>query len=134
MAERVCAIRGTHLTRKTSPAKGEVGVRDRKPTQTLRRFAVDDFLPFVTSTFAARSKINSYYRYGVKSLLAYDKLADEPPDSSRPRRSPGIGIGPSPSAIFTLRNRTHARRSKGPETRWVGTILGTPPMQEFLPI
>jgi integrase len=66
---------------KTSLAKGEVGIRDRKPTQTLREFAVDDFLPFVSSTFAARSKTKAYYQYGVKSLLGYNKLADEQLDT-----------------------------------------------------
>lgn len=56
---------------KTSLAKGEVGIRDRKPTQTLQRFA------FVSSTFATCSKTKAYYQYGVKSLLGYNKLADE---------------------------------------------------------
>src|SRR5512142_2088030 len=65
---------------KTSLAKGEVGIRDRTPTQTLREFATGDFLPFVASTFAARSKTQAYYQYGVKSLLAYNKLAEEPLD------------------------------------------------------
>src|ERR1700674_5762154 len=66
---------------KTSLAKGEVGIRDRPPTQTLRQFAVSDFLPFVASTFAARNKTKAYYQYGVKSLLAYDRLADEQLDA-----------------------------------------------------
>jgi integrase len=66
---------------KTSLAKGEVGIRERKPVQTLREFAVGDFLPFVSSTFAARSKTKAYYQYGVKSLLGYNKLADEQLDT-----------------------------------------------------
>jgi integrase len=61
---------------KASLAKGEVGLRDRKPTPTLREFAEDDFLPFVRSTFAAKPKTLKYYEYGVKSLLAFDKIAD----------------------------------------------------------
>jgi integrase len=61
---------------KTSLAKGEVGIRERRPVQTLREFAVGDFLPFVSSTFAARSKTKAYYQYGVKSLLGFNKLAD----------------------------------------------------------
>ncbi len=66
---------------KTSLAKGEVGIRDRKPVPTLRQFAENDFLPFVRSTFAAKIKTRAFYEYGVKSLLAYDKLASEPIDS-----------------------------------------------------
>jgi integrase len=61
---------------KTSLAKGEVGLRDRKPTLTLREFAEGDFLPFARSTFAAKQKTLRYYEYGVKSLLAFERLAD----------------------------------------------------------
>jgi integrase len=63
-------------THKTSLAKGEVGLRDRKPEPTLRQFAEADFLPFVRSTFAAKPKTLRYYEYGVKSLLAFEKLAE----------------------------------------------------------
>jgi len=63
-------------THKTSLAKGEVGIRDRRPTLTLREFAEGDFLPFARSTFAAKQKTLRYYEYGVKSLLAFDRLAD----------------------------------------------------------
>ena len=63
-------------THKTSLAKGGVGLRDRKPAPTLREFAERDFLPFARSTFAAKKKTLKYYEYGVKSLLAFDQLAD----------------------------------------------------------
>ncbi|MEP6963045.1 MAG: tyrosine-type recombinase/integrase, partial [Acidobacteriota bacterium] len=62
-------------------AKGEVGIRDRKPIPTLRMFAQNDFLPYVGSTFAAKVKTKAYYEYGVKSLLTDEKLASEPLDS-----------------------------------------------------
>jgi len=63
-------------THKTSLAKGEVGLRDRKPAPTLRQFAEGDFLPFARSTFAAKPKTLEYYENGVKSLLAFQKIAD----------------------------------------------------------
>jgi integrase len=63
-------------THKTSLAKGEVGLRDRKPAPTLREFAEGDFRPFVRSTFAAKPKTLEYYENGVKSLLAFQKIAD----------------------------------------------------------
>ena len=63
-------------THKTSLAKGEVGLRDRQPAPTLRAFAECDFLPFVRSTLAAKPKTLEYYENGVKSLLAFQKIAD----------------------------------------------------------
>src|SRR5580658_8466662 len=45
---------------KTSLAKGEVGIRDRKAAATIRQFAKADFLPFCRSTFAAKIKTLSY--------------------------------------------------------------------------
>jgi integrase len=62
---------------RTALAKGEVGIRERKPVPTLKQFAEDDFLPYVRSTFAAKPKTGAYYGYGVKSLLADEKLAGE---------------------------------------------------------
>ena len=41
---------------RTALAKGEVGIRDKKPVPTLKDFAERDFLPFVRSTFAAKVK------------------------------------------------------------------------------
>jgi hypothetical protein len=49
---------------KTSLAKGEVGIRERKRIPSLRQFAEDDFLPFVRTTFAAKAKTKSYYQNG----------------------------------------------------------------------
>jgi hypothetical protein len=60
---------------RTALAKGEVGIRDKKPVPALKDFAEHDFLPFVRSTFSAKEKTLKYYEYGVKSLLAFEKLA-----------------------------------------------------------
>jgi integrase len=62
---------------KTSLAKGEVGIRERKPAPTLKDFAEIDFLPYVCSTFAAKIKTKSYYVNGIKSLLTHGKLSGE---------------------------------------------------------
>ncbi len=56
---------------RTSLAKGEVGIRDRKPVPTLKDFAEHYFLPFVQSTFTAKVKTQKYYEYGVKALLSF---------------------------------------------------------------
>lgn len=60
---------------KTALAKGEVGIRDRKAVATLAAFAEKEFLPFVCSTFLAKPKTANYYEYGVKRLLAFERLA-----------------------------------------------------------
>jgi integrase len=62
---------------KTSLAKGEVGIRDRKSAATIREFAKTDFLPFCRSTFAAKTKTLSYYENGAARLLEYPPVADE---------------------------------------------------------
>ena len=107
---------------KTSLAKGEVGIRDRTPTQTLRTFATVDFLPFVASTFEARSKTQAYYQYGVKSLLAYDKLAEDLLDqiSSEKiagfiakRRQDGLQIASINRELQVLRRMFHLAQEWG---------------------
>jgi integrase len=62
---------------RTALAKGEVGIRDKKPVPTLKDFAEHDFLPFVRSTFAAKPKTLAYYENGVNRLLAFERLAGE---------------------------------------------------------
>src|SRR5438093_700025 len=66
--------------RKTQILKGEVGIRERKPTMTLRQFADDCFKPHVESTFAAKFKTREYYLNSLKNLMAFSDLADKPLD------------------------------------------------------
>jgi len=60
---------------RTALAKGEVGIRNKKPVPTLEDFANRDFLPFVESTSEAKFKTLEYYRNGVKNLLGCPALA-----------------------------------------------------------
>jgi integrase len=62
---------------KTALAKGEVGIRDREPTPTLREFANNDFLPHCRTTFSAKKNTLSYYENGTAHLLEYRRLAGE---------------------------------------------------------
>lgn len=56
-----------------SLAKGEVGIREKKPSATLADFLKRDFLPFVEAHFAAaKPKTYDYYSYGVKMLQVTD--------------------------------------------------------------
>lgn len=60
---------------RTSLAKGEVGIRERKPVG-LRDFLKNDFLPYVDAQFgAAKPATLRYYRYGVSTLQA-SSIAD----------------------------------------------------------
>ncbi len=60
---------------KTSLAKGEVGIRDRKPAPTLASFIDDDFLPFVRTTKAAKQNTVRFYENSAANLKAYRRLA-----------------------------------------------------------
>src|SRR6266481_3600508 len=62
-------------THKTSLAKGEVGLRDRKPAPTLKDFAEQDFLPFVRSTSASKPRTVTFYETTVANLKGFGKLA-----------------------------------------------------------
>lgn len=62
---------------RTALAKGEVGIRERRPAPTLREFSQNDFLPYARSTFASKVKTLAYYENGVERLLAFERLADE---------------------------------------------------------
>src|SRR5204863_710710 len=66
--------------RRTQILKGEVGIREKQPTMTLREFAQDCFKPHVESTFAAKFKTREYYLNSIKNLMAFPELADKPLD------------------------------------------------------
>ena len=52
---------------RTALAKGEVGIRERKPVPVLKDFAERDFLPYVRSTFAAKVKTKSYSKMALRA-------------------------------------------------------------------
>src|ERR1035438_1630464 len=66
---------------RTALAKGEVGIRDRKPAPTLVEFADQDFLPFVRSTKAEKPNTIRFYENSVDNLKAYPKLTEIPMDA-----------------------------------------------------
>ena len=53
---------------KTSLAKGEVGIRERKPVPTLENFMEREFLPFVRTTKAAKPYTVRFYENSVANL------------------------------------------------------------------
>jgi len=61
---------------RTSLAKGEVGIREKKIVPTLAEFVRSRFLPWAESVFAAKPKTWLWYRNGVRRLLSFVPLAD----------------------------------------------------------
>ena len=114
--------------RKTQLAKGEVGIRDRKPVPTMSQFADHDFLPFVRSTSAAKPRTVAFYENSVRNLKAYDKLAGLKLDTitsdviagfvSR-RRDAGMQVSTINRDLATLRRMFHLAQ----EWERVTTIL-----------
>ena len=60
---------------KTSLAKGEVGIRDKKPPPTLEQFIEQDFLPFVRTTKASKPNTVRFYENSAANVKAYSKLS-----------------------------------------------------------
>ncbi len=65
---------------KASRAKGEVGIREKKPVPALEKFMEADFLPFVRTTKAAKPNTVRFYENSVANLTAYPKLGGLPLD------------------------------------------------------
>jgi integrase len=75
---------------KTSLAKGEVGIRQKKRIPTLAEFAENDFLPHVRSRFADKRSTLAYYQIQTKHLTEYPPLANAPIDAIAPELISGF--------------------------------------------
>lgn len=60
---------------RTALAKGEVGIRERKPAPTLAHFAENEFLSFVRTTKAEKPNTVRFYENSVANLKTYPRLA-----------------------------------------------------------
>ena len=59
---------------RTSLAKGEVGLRERKAAPTLKEFLKQKFLPYVEARHATKHNTLRYYRDGSAMLAPYSQL------------------------------------------------------------
>lgn len=75
---------------KTSLAKGEVGIRQKKRIPTLAEFAENDFLPHVRSRFADKRSTLAYYEIQTRHLTGYPPLASAPIDAIAPELVSGF--------------------------------------------
>ena len=61
---------------RTSLAKGEVGIRDKKPAPTLSEFCSQRFEPWARASFERGCRSTPvWYRAGIRAILAYKPLA-----------------------------------------------------------
>ena len=69
--------RNMESAHRTSLAKGEVGIRDRKPVPTLLEFIENRFEPWARSRFQKTCPKTwaAYYRGGLASITKYKPLA-----------------------------------------------------------
>jgi len=61
---------------RTALAKGEVGIREKRPVQTFAKFAAGEFMPWVAATFAAKRNTLVWYRGGVRRLSEFEPMAN----------------------------------------------------------
>src|SRR6266576_1769863 len=76
--------RNMESAHRTALAKGEVGIREKKPAPTLKEFLKHDFLPFAETKHATRPRSLRYYKQGSAMLqkselagLGLDELTDQ---------------------------------------------------------
>jgi integrase len=120
---------------RTALAKGEVGLREKKPAPSLKEFAERDFLPFVRATFQAKRATESYYVYGVKSLLGHAPLAEATLDNISAERIAGYVAKRREAGLQTAsinRELQVLRRMLNLAVEW-GTIETVPPRVRMLP-
>jgi integrase len=99
---------------RTSLAKGEVGIREKKASPTLAEFIDKRFEPWVKSTFEKTSPKTwfDYYRVGLRNIRAYDLLANSKLDEinvesvtcfAAHRQAQGLQISSVNSSLQILR-------------------------------
>jgi hypothetical protein len=99
---------------RTSLAKGEVGIRDKKPAPTLAEFIEKRFEPWGKTTFDSSSSKTwrDFYRVGMRAILAYNPLAnlkvdeitsEHAADFAASRQSQGCKVSTVNSSLRVLR-------------------------------
>ncbi len=70
--------RNIESAHRTSLAKGEVGIRDKKPVVSLVKFIDERFEPWAKATFEKSSPKTwlDWYRVGLRAIKGYKPLAD----------------------------------------------------------
>jgi hypothetical protein len=99
---------------KTSLAKGEVGIRDKKPVMTVAEFCDDRFGPWGKATFGQSSRKTwlDFYRVGLRAIrncralasLRLDEITSErAAEFAAYRQSQGLQVSTVNSSLRVLR-------------------------------
>ncbi len=85
--------RNMESAHRTSLAKGEVGLREKKPSPTLVTFIDSRFEPWARATFEKSSPKTwlDWYRVGLRAIKAYQPLANLKLDEITSERIAGFG-------------------------------------------
>jgi integrase len=120
---------------RTALAKGEVGIRDRKPVPTLAKFAEDKFLPFVRATKAEKPRTITFYETTVRNLKSFTKLAGLPLDRINSemlgefvafRQAVGMKVSTVNRELATVRRIFHLAQEWGDVTTWLPRVRLNP--------
>jgi integrase len=78
---------------RTSLARGEVGLRDKKPSPTLAEFIVNRFGPWARATFEKTSPKTwrDYYKVGIRAICNYSPLANSKLNEITSETASGFG-------------------------------------------
>jgi integrase len=120
---------------RTSLAKGEVGIRERKPIPTLAEFCRTRFEPWAKSNFEKTYRSTwLWYRAGVRALLAHKAIANLPlseihgeraVEFAAYRQSKDLQISTINGSLRVLRRILRLAHEWG--------VLGTAPKIEMIP-
>lgn len=99
---------------RTALAKGEVGIREKKPAVALAEFCEQRFAPWAKSTFEKTSPKTwlDWYRVGLRAITAYRPLADakleeitgeKVADFAAHRQAQGLQVSTVNSSLRVLR-------------------------------
>jgi integrase len=113
--------RNMESAHRTSLAKGEVGIREKKAAPTVAVFLKEDFLPYAEAAHAAKPNTLRYYKSGAASLVAENlgKLPLDEINDQHARQYAAKLSNLSPSTV-NCGLRT-LRRAINPAVEW-GTI------------
>jgi hypothetical protein len=106
--------RQMEATHRSSLAKGEVGIREKKIVLTLAEFISDRFEPWAETSTAPKTWLD-YYRPGIRTILRYTALAslrldeitsEKAADFAAWRQSAGLQVSSINSVLQVLRRIT----------------------------
>jgi integrase len=103
--------RNMESAHRTSLAKGEVGIRERKAVPTVAEFISQRFEPWAESSTSAKTWLD-YYRPGIRTIRAYKPLSnlrldeitsEKAADFAAWRQSAGLQVSSVNSSLQVLR-------------------------------